>query len=156
METILNTSSSIWEITEGQDVYFEPIEVQNEKSLLLEIIQDDEDGTFPSVRSYVNLIKKMDFDGASAFLDWYGAKKLKFDNGYANIIRESKFSNKITLTFKEPIKMIFGYVGDEPVVKEIKSIKGNVTWEAFWMGGKRRQNEYCNGIEVYLQIEKCF
>jgi len=152
--TNLETTDRIFEIVD-EGFVFKPTKVQNQNAMLLDRFEDDEDGTFPTVRKYINLVKKMDSEGASAFLDFYGAKKMKFNSGYATIERESKFSDKIKMTFASPIKMIFGYIGEEPIIKEISGINGTVTWEAFW-SRNGRQTEYCNGIEVYLLIDSLF
>jgi hypothetical protein len=150
---ILETTTQLWEVTE-EGAILEPTSIQGEKSMLFEHFSDDEDGTFPHVMSYCKLVKRMDEDGASAFLDWYMGKKTTYDNGYCTIERLSKFGSDIKLIFKEPIKVIFGYVGDEPIIKEVNSIVGDLTWEAYWHRGERRQTKYCNSVDMYLQIKK--
>jgi hypothetical protein len=115
---------------------------------------DDEDGIFPRVSDYIRLINRMDDIGTSAFLTWIGNSKLKFDSGYCKVIRDSKWSDKATLIFETPIKVCFGVVGDEPIIKEVTEIYGEFTHEWFFYRNGGRQQDKANGFTIYFDIER--
>ena len=72
-ETI-ETSFQLFQIVEdGQP--FEPIEKVNGisgKYMSIERIEDNHDGTFPLIAQYIRLINRMENEGVSEFLNWFG------------------------------------------------------------------------------------
>lgn len=119
--------------------------------MILEISSDDEDGTYPLVSHYVRLLNRIDKYGASAWLNWGKRKPLTVDLGYCKVIRESKFSNIGKLVFDEPIKVNFGNIGNDYIIKEVTEIEGEFSYDYFWKN-KGRQNKIPNGFEIIFQV----
>ncbi len=154
--TEINTSSRLFEIIE-ENSFFQPIKKVNGiagQFLELETSSDDEDGTYPLIMHYVTLVNKMDKEGTSAYLNHIGGKdKLNISWNGCKIIRASKWDDKATIVFDTPITMIFGYVGEEPITREVKQIEGEFTHEWFWMK-KGRQSKVANGFSIFFDCQK--
>lgn len=121
--------------------------------LLIEELDTMMDGIFETERKWNNFADSVDKDGGEKILDFLIDKKMKGDNGYCLIERESKFGSDCTLTFKEPIPMVVGGYRSAKgewvnVVEEISYLKGEITWEWIWYRGKTK----AQGIEIYLHI----
>jgi len=150
-------SHVVWNIVEDKEV-FEPIKSVNGVTgtyMLMEMIEDSHDGTFPRVSDYTRLANRIDKEGISEYLTWISTKKSKklvSNTGYCTIERTSKFSNEAVIKFETPIKMCFGVVNGEQIIQEIDQIKGEFDHEWFWMKNGR-QDKIANGFEVYFNCK---
>lgn len=158
MDTTTNvtTSPRLFEIIE-EDAFFKPLKNVNGiagQFLEMEMSSDDEDGTYPLVMHYVTLVNKMDKEGTSAFLNYFGRKdKLNIEWSGCKIVRKSKWDSEATVIFDKPITMVFGQVGEELITKEVRQIEGEFTHEWFWMK-KGRQDKVANGFYIYFDCQK--
>jgi hypothetical protein len=154
----METSSSIWEIIEENKV-LEPRTLKHshhiKNAILFEISDDNEDGTYPRVCDYTRLANKIDADGTSAWLNRLTRKRNKKSIDYwgCKIIRSVDYEDNAILEFETPVKVIFGYVGDEPIIKEVKKVKGEFTHDWFW-SKNGRQDKIANGFEIWFNIQE--
>lgn len=152
----MTLENSLWQIVEEQAI-FEPITKINQYEhgsfMCFDTFSDDEDGTFPRVGYYTRLANKIDNEGASAYLNWAGKSKLKFNNGYVKIVRDSKFSDDATILFDQPIKVVIGYLNDEPQIIETNKIIGSFSYEWSWLKNGR-QNKIANMCDIYFDCKK--
>lgn len=154
----METSSQLWEIIEADKV-LEPITLKHshhiKNAVLFEITDDQEDGTYPRVSDWTRFANSVDSEGASAWINRLSRKKNKSEIEYwgCKIVRDSKWSDRAVIEFKEPVKVVFGRVGDEPIVKQVKKISGEFTHDWFWMKSGR-QDKIANGVEIWFNIEE--
>jgi hypothetical protein len=122
--------------------------------MLFEVSQDTDDGTYPTVASYTRDANALDREGASHFLNRLTRKKdktlLEYDG--VKIIRENKWTEEAVLEFKEPIEILFAYIGETPVVRDVKKIKGTFVHDWFWTKNGR-QDRIANGYEIWFVVE---
>lgn len=149
------TTFQLFKIVEDGDI-FEPLKSVNQiqgNFLSVDLESDDYDGTFPRVSDWTRLVNKIDSEGASAFLTWLGGSKLKFDLDTCTVVRESKYSDKATLLFKNPIKVIIGHLNNEPITIDVNKIVGEFTYE--WSCSKRgRQDKVANICELFFDCKE--
>jgi hypothetical protein len=154
----METSSSIWEILDEGKV-LSPISLKNsyhiKNSMLIEISEDTDDGTFPRVSDYKRFANSLDDQGTSYFVNRLTRKKnkLKVDFWGATITRDADYETKAIIEFKDPIKVVMGYVGEKPIIEEVKKIEGEFTHDWFWRKSGRQQ-DIANGFEIWFNIEK--
>ena len=154
----MDTTHTIWDIIE-EDKVLSPYTGNHsshiKNSILFEISDDNEDGTYPRVSDYTRLANQIDNDGTYAWVNRLTRKKNKksilFDG--CKIERSADYYNEATIEFETPIKVIFGYIGDEPIVKEVKKIRGEFTHDWFWTKNGR-QDKIANGFEIWFNIEE--
>jgi hypothetical protein len=148
-----NTTHTIWGILDGEGPVKGIKTSFGDNSILFEISQDTDDGTYPTVASYVRDANALDDEGASHFLNRLTRKKdkTKIDYDGVKIVRDSKWSNDATLEFKEPVDVVIGQIGDKPIVEKVKKIKGEFTHDWFWKKNGR-QNKIANGYEIWFSI----
>lgn len=152
-------TSAIWDIVENDEL-FNPIKsiyggFTSGKFMLFDTHEDWHDGCFPRVSDWTRLCNRIDKYGESEYLTWISSKKNKLvaDTCYCKIVRESKWESQATLYFEKPIKVIFGEVNGEPIVKEVNKIKGEFHIDWLWrLSG--RQDKIANGIEVYFDCQE--
>ena len=154
----MKTSKSLWEIIEDGAVlkpYTGAASDYIKNAILFEISDDCEDGTYPRASDYVRLANKIDADGSAAWLNRLTRKKnkLKIDYIGCTIIRDHDWQDAAILEFETPIEVVFGYIGEEPIVRTVKKIKGEFTHDWFWMTGGR-QDKIANGFKIYFNIEE--
>ena len=127
--------------------------IQN--AILFEVSDDNEDGTYPRACDYMRVVNKLESDGPASWINRLSRKKnkLKIEFGGVTIIRDKCWQDEAVLEFKEPVKVVFGWVGEEPIIKEVKKIKGEFTHDWFWTKGGR-QDKVANGFEIYFNIHK--
>ena len=125
------------------------------KAILFEISEDTEDGTYPRVSDYVRLTNKIEANGTSVWVNRLTRKRNKKSIEFfgCKIERSADYEDEATIEFATPIQVIFGYVGDEPIIKEIKKIKGEFTHDWFWMKSGR-QDKVANGFEIWFNIKE--
>ena len=154
----METTHTIWDIIEEDKTllphsggYTSGIR----KGILFEISDDNEDGTYPRVSDYTRLVNQIDNDGTYAWINRLTRKRNKksIDFDGCTIKRTSDCDNEAIIEFKTPIKVIFGYVGDEPIVKEVSRIKGEFTHDWFWTKNGR-QDKIANGFEIWFNIKE--
>jgi hypothetical protein len=152
----METSSQLFKIVEDGDAFlpFANISMHSPKTLEYDRMDEYYDGIFPRVSDYTRQANKMDSEGVTAFLNWNTPKhkRCSFHNGYCTVTRESEWDNEATLTFDKPIQVVFGYVGEEPVIKEVTQIKGEFFFEWFWLKNGR-QDKMANGFEIYFNCK---
>lgn len=123
--------------------------------ILFEVSQDTDDGTYPTVASYMRDANGLDDEGASHFLNRLTRKKNKLEIEYdgVKIIRDSKWDNQAILEFKEPIDVVIGQIGDKPIIEKVTKIGGEFTHDWFW-SKRGRQDKIANGYEIWFVIGK--
>lgn len=151
----MKTTHSIWSLLDG-DGPLKGIKMDfGNICVLFEISQDTDDGTYPTVASYTRDANSLDREGASHWINRLTRKKdktsIEFYDG-AKIIRDSKWTNEAILEFKEPVEIVFAYIGETPVVRDVKKIKGTFTHDWFWTKNGR-QDRIANGYEIWFVIE---
>ena len=159
MDTVkkLETSHALWNVVED-GAPLEPYTGRNsshiEKAILFESSSDDEDGTYPRVSDYTRLANAIDSDGTSAYLNRCGRrKKLNFDFMGVNVTRTAEYEDKAVIEFKEPIDVVFGRVGEEPIIKKVKKIRGEFTHDWYWTRNGR-QTKIANGFKIWFNIKE--
>lgn len=132
-----NLGYSIWEIIEDNET------LGAKDRLLLDIIQFGEIG-FERKSDWVRFCNKLDSCNITPLRRRFiGDKEEGFY--YAKI----KFDySKVTISFDEPIFVVFGEVGDEYIVSKVKEIKGLISWE--WFYSNNNELEIANICEVFL------
>ena len=155
----METTHSIWGVEDNE--VLKPMNLNNTNiinSILFESSSDDEDGTYPLVMHYTNLINKIDSEGTNAWLNRLVSTSrridfLNIDYGICEIIRESKYANDAIIKFKNPIKIQIELIGETPVIIEVSEISGQFIHEYYWTR-KGRQNKVANGFEIWFNIKK--
>ena len=155
----METTHTIWDIIE-EDKVLDPYNGGHsssfiKKAILFEISDDNEDGTYPRVCDYVRLTNRIEADGTSVWVNRLTSKKNKkiIDYWGCKIERSADYETEATIEFKTPIKVIFGYIGEDPIVKEVKKIKGEFTHDWFWTRNGR-QDKIANGFEIWFNINE--
>jgi hypothetical protein len=152
----METSSNLFQIV-GDELPFKPFHnnyYQSPKTLRFDIMQDTYDGIFPRVSDWTRLINRMDRHGVSEYLNWLGGrKKLDYQATYCQVTRESDYDSEATLTFKKPIQVVFGKVGEELITREVTQIKGEFFFDWFWLTNGR-QHQKANGFEVFFNCQE--
>jgi hypothetical protein len=153
----MQTSHSLWHIVDDGEV-LEPAKGSCgsiAKGILFEISQDTDDGTFPRVSDYVRFVNKLDEDGASYFINRCTRKKNKkvVDFMGVKIIREHDWETRAILEFEKPIQAMIGKIGDEPIIREVKKIRGEFNHDYFFTRGGR-QDKLANGFEIWFNIQE--
>ena len=165
-ESIENTKPII--ISNSQDSEFydnNPIlfKLDKNNNLYLDITEEQDDGTWPEIKNWINFMENLIQNESDAIIDFYFNEEKNeciFDNFTLIRIDETKEKSpefqKLKLVFDTPQKFIFGEIGfgnnKEFVTKEISEFYCNFTYECYWYDddSKAKQKTYCNIIEIYL------
>ena len=132
-----NLGYSIWAITEDNET------LATKDRLLLDIIEFGEIG-FERKSDWVRFCNKLNsYNITPLRRRTIGDKKEGFY--YANI--KFDYSN-VTISFENPISVVFGEIGNEYVISKVKEIKGLISWE--WFYSKNNELEIANICEVFL------
>ena len=124
----------------------------NRRTLFIDTTEDSDDGTWLRVSDYKRFCNKVDDGDTKAIQNFLiGGKRKKCD--YGEFILEKKNDDEIIVNFKSPVKALFGYVGEEPIVKEVTKLEGKIHWD-FFFRRNGRQSDIANGIEFYLEEVK--
>ena len=125
--------------------------------IIFDWIEDTFDGIFTRVSDFKRLINRMDTYGVCEFLTWISKRnnKILADTGYCIIKRENKWDAEAEIIFKEPIEVIFAKVNDQPITGKVDRIKGEFSFEWFWLKNGR-QKEVANAFEVYFQCNEYY
>ena len=150
----METTHSIWGILDGDGPLKGVKFGTSNNAIQIEVSQDTDDGTYPTVASYTRDANALDDEGTSHFLNKLTRKKNKLEIEYhgVKIIRESRWDNQAILEFKEPIEVVIGQVGDKPIIEKVKKIKGEFDHDWFWTRNGR-QEKIANGYEIWFKIE---
>lgn len=143
------TTCQIWQaVEEGQVLEAGGIHPQrSEKGFLLESYSSDMDGIFSRLCDWRRFSNKIDQEGASAWV-WSMLKgRKKTEMGYYTLYGQ-KWSNQVLLQFPDPIKIKFGEIAGQPIVKEVSKIEGEVTHE--WTFGPGIDPHRANGVEFWV------
>jgi hypothetical protein len=154
----MEKSHSLWEVLEDEKVLkpFSGRHSQHIKNaILFEISSDDEDGTYPRVCDYTRFANKLDSDGTSFWVNRLTRKKNKLNIDFCGCIitRSADYYTDAVIEFPNPIPVIFGYIGEEPIIKEVKKIRGEFTHDWFWTNAGR-QEKIANGFEIWFNIKE--
>ena len=154
----MESTHTIWDIIEENKTllpYSGGYSSHIKKAILFEISDDNEDGTYPRVSDYTRLANQIDNDGTSAWVNRLTRKRNKKTIEFygCKIERSADYEDEAIIEFATPIQVIFGYVGDEPIVKEVKKIKGEFTHDWFW-SKNGRQDKIANGFEIWFNIKE--
>lgn len=154
----MDSTHTLWDVIEEGKV-LSPYTGSNSshirKAILFEISEDTEDGTYPRVSDYTRLANQIDNDGTSAWVNRLTRKRNKKTIEFygCKIERSADYQDEAIIEFATPIQVIFGYVGDAPIVKEVKKIKGEFTHDWFW-SKNGRQDKIANGFEIWFNIKE--
>jgi hypothetical protein len=149
------TTHTVWGILDG-DGPLEGVKTNfGRNCMLFEVSQDTDDGTYPTLASYMRDANALDNEGASHFLNRLTRKKNKLSIDYegVTIIRDSKWSNDATLEFKEPIEVVIGAVGDRHIIEKVTKIRGEFHHDWFWTRNGR-QSKMANGYEIWFEVKE--
>ena len=154
----METTSNFWGIID-ENKALEPISLSCsshiKEAMLFDVHQDTDDGSFPRVSDWTRFANKIDNDGIYRFLNGLTRKKNKLNIRYdqCTIIRDKDWEDEAVIEFDSPINVVFGRVGDEPIIKAVKKIKGEFTYDWFWTR-RGAQDKIANGIEIYFNIHE--
>lgn len=149
------TTHTVWGILD-EGGPFEGVKTDfGRNCMLFEVSQDTDDGTYPTLASYMRDANALDREGASHFLNRLTRKKDKTKIEYdgVTIVRDSKWTEEAVLEFKEPIEVVMGRVGDKPVIQRVKKIKGEFQHDWFWTRNGR-QEKIANGYEIWFRVDE--
>ena len=154
----METTHRIWDILEDEMV-LDPYSGRNSShisnAILFDISSDDEDGTYPRVSDYTRLANRLDDEGTYVWVNRLTRKKNKknIDYGGCKIERSADYETEAIIEFESPVPVVFGYIGETPIVKEVKKIKGEFTHDWFWLKNGR-QDRIANGFEIWFNINE--
>jgi hypothetical protein len=154
----MDSTHTLWDVIEEGKV-LSPYTGANSshirKAILFEISEDTEDGTYPRVSDYTRLANQIENDGTSAWVNRLTRKRNKKTIEFygCKIERSADYQDEAIIEFATPIPVVFGYVGDEPIIKEVSKIKGEFTHDWFWMKNGR-QDKIANGFEIWFNIKE--
>jgi hypothetical protein len=152
----MKTTHSIWHILDDGEA-FEGVNISSsfiKNGMLFEISEDTDDGTFPRVSDYMRFANSLNSEGASYFLNRLTKKKNKLELDFCGvkITRKNQWDTKAILEFKEPIEMVFGYVGERAVIEKVKKMEGEFTHDWFFKKSGR-QDKIANGFEIWFEVQ---
>jgi hypothetical protein len=156
----METTHSIWGILDEQ-LPLRPLkgDGSNTKNcILFEMSEDSDDGTYPRVCDYTRYANALEREGASYFINRCSRKKNKavvefYGTGGVKIIRNKDYETEAILEFPEPIEVVMGKVGDREIIEKVKRIKGEFTYDWYWIKNGR-QDKIANGFEIYFNIKE--
>jgi hypothetical protein len=160
MDTLkkLETSHTLWSVIDDEAIlepYSGRYSSHIKNAILFEISEDDEDGTYPRVCDYIRLTNAIESEGTSAYLNRCAKrKKLSFEFMGVTITRTAEYEDNAVIEFKTPIDVVFGRVGEEPIIRKVKKMTGEFTHDWFWRNNGR-QDKVANGFEIWFNIKEC-
>ena len=135
----------------------------NSELFTIDYHRDTDDGTFPTVNKWKRFCQRVDKDGDEAIFKFISGnrKAAKFDgfyikrtNGMFGFDKDpNSYKNFYIIVVDNPIKVHFGEVGNESIIKEVRMIIGEIQYE-FYIRKDGAQNEYCNDIEILFKPVK--
>ena len=151
---------AIQNIIEKKEI-FDPILSVNQgkekgKFMLIEHIEEECTGIFPHISDYTRMADRIEKKEISEFIPWLSKKssRLSINVGYYKIEKNSKDSNKATLSFNTPITVCIKKINGKPVTALVNKIKGKFTWEWSWINS--RQDKMTIGFDVWFDCQEYF
>lgn len=152
----METTFQLFRIVEDEEVFVPLTNIHQNltqgKFMQYEQFSDDEDGTFPRVEDYTRIANRIEDAGACEFLHWHSGRKMKSHNGYCTLIRQSRWDNEGTLIFDKPIKVSFGEINGEHIIREVSEIEGEFYHDWYFLKNGR-QDKIANGCEIYFDCK---
>lgn len=152
----METAHSIWEVTD-MELPFKGIKfMESQNAMLFDVHEDTDDGTYEKVADWKRLIKKLDSDGTSFFLNQLarGKRKKTLIEAYdVTIFRKNDWDTDAIIEFKEPIIVHIGKVGDTDITAAVKRIRGEFDHDYFFKKNGR-QSEFANGFEIWFKVNE--
>lgn len=152
----METTHSIWEVTDMQ-MPFKGIKfMESQNAMLFDIHEDTDDGTYEKVADWKRMVKKLDSDGTSFFLNQLarGKRKKTLIEAYdVTIFRKNDWDTDAIIEFKEPIIVHIGKVGDTDITAAVKRVRGEFDHDYFFKKNGRQQ-EFANGFEIWFKVNE--
>jgi hypothetical protein len=149
------TTLCLWNAIEEGEILSSINTSGYDNAVIIDVNQDVDDGTFPTLASYTRAVNQIEDDGISAWINRMTRKKskLEIDLGEYKIIRTAPHETTAILEFKEPIEVKLGKIGDRLHTAPVKRIKGEFFHEYFFTKGGR-QDKIANGFEIWFSIQE--
>lgn len=152
----METAHSIWEVTD-MELPFKGIKfMESQNAMLFDVHEDTDDGTYEKVADWKRMVKRLDSDGTSVFLNQLarGKRKKTLIEAYdVTIFRKNDWDTDAIIEFKEPIIVHIGKVGDTDITAAVKRIRGEFDHDYFFKKNGRQQ-EFANGFEIWFKINE--
>lgn len=152
----METTHSIWEVTD-MELPFKGIKfMESQNAMLFDIHEDTDDGTYEKVADWKRMVKKLDSDGTSFFLNQLarGKRKKTLIEAYdVTIFRKNDWDTDAIIEFKEPIIVHIGKVGDTDITAAVKRVRGEFDHDYFFKKNGRQQ-EFANGFEIWFKVNE--
>ena len=152
----METTHSIWEVTD-MELPFKGIKfMESQNAMLFDIHEDTDDGTYEKVADWKRMVKKLDSDGTSFFLNQLarGKRKKTLIEAYdVTIFRKNDCDTDAIIEFKEPIIVHIGKVGDTDITAAVKRVRGEFDHDYFFKKNGRQQ-EFANGFEIWFKVNE--
>lgn len=143
--TQIKTSTSIFAIAEDEAA----IPFEKGLKLFIDQTEDTDDGTWTRVSDYTRFCNRVDSGDTKAIQNFLiGNRRKSLDYGAFFLTKDS--DDGFIVTFISPVKVLFGEISGEPVVKTIKELKGKISWD-FFFKRNGRQDKIANGIEFLIE-----
>lgn len=152
----METTHSIWEVTD-MELPFKGIKfMESQNAMLFDIHEDTDDGTYEKVADWKRMVKKLDSEGTSFFLNQLarGKRKKTLIEAYdVTIFRKNDWDTDAIIEFKEPIIVHIGKVGDTDITAAVKRVRGEFDHDYFFKKNGRQQ-EFANGFEIWFKVNE--
>jgi hypothetical protein len=151
----MKTVHTIWHLLDG-DGPLEGVKTEfGQETLLFELSQDTDDGTYPRLCDWTRDSNRLDEEGPSHWLNRLTRKKNKLKipfYGGVTIVRDSRWATDAVLEFDQPIEVVMGRIGERLTIEKVKRVKGSFYHDWFWTRNGR-QSERANGYEIWFVVE---
>lgn len=125
MTTEINKVTSIWNLVDD-----ESSAVLSTSKFMFDYHDHKDDGKFPTKASWTKFINQLDRDSTHGLVKWLFKRKRTADWGEFTLTNVDNWG-KVKIKFKQPVNVIFGYVNEEPIVRQVTEILGSLDFE-FW------------------------
>ena len=152
----METTHSIWEVTDMQMPFKGIMFGESQNAMLFDIHEDTDDGTYEKVADWKRIVKKLDSDGTSFFINRLasGKRKKTLIEAYdVTIFRKNDWDTDAIIEFKEPIIVHIGKVGDTDITAAVKRIRGEFDHDYFFKKNGR-QHDFANGFEIWFKVNE--
>ena len=116
--------------------------------LYIENTESTEDGTWQRKSDFQRFLNKIENHKTKAIQNFIVGKNKKADFGFCTVEKVSiEYSNDgLKITFKEPIKVYFGEVGNKVITEEVNSLQGKLMHDFYHF-----RNSDAIGIELFIE-----
>jgi len=115
--------------------------------LYIEETESSDNGTWTRKSDFKRFVNKLERYNTKVIQNFIVGKNNKIDFGFCIVKKANiKYVNDgLNITFKSPIKVYFGQVGDKPIFEEVKSLQGKLMYDFY--------NRGCNitGVELFIE-----